>query len=792
MGWIGHSMSLIGKQMRGWPCALALTLAGGLAAAQPAPQSSSAQIDIIPAPAHVESRSGSFTVRVDATISHPRDPEAERIARYFAQLLMQTRGMPLRVSERAGQATAADAIIFRLDPFISIPDSQGYEVDISPGRIMLSARDSQGLFYAAVTLWELCTASAGRGDDEILLPAMRITDAPRFRWRGLMLDSARHYQSPDFIMHLIDWMALHKLNVLQWHLTDDQGWRLEIKRYPRLTSVGAWRVPAGPAAAADIDPGTGQPRLYGGFYSQETVRQIVAHAAERYVTVVPEIDVPGHATAAIVAYPSLGVTSSPPTVVPSDWGIYPNLLSPNESTFQFLDNVLDEVLELFPSEFVHVGGDEAVKDQWQASARVQARMRELGVRNEAALQGYFVHRMGEYLQSRGRKLIGWDEILDAGIGPDAAVMSWHGIEGAVVAAKSGHETVLSPSPKLYFDNKQGDSTNAPPGRETIIRLEDVYRFDPLPASVPEKQRSYVLGLQANLWTEHIRTPERVEYMTFPRAAAVAEVGWSGRQSIDWASFVRRLPQQLNRYRALGIQYSSDVFGVKVQADLDRERATARLSLSNQSGFGEIHYTLDGSEPTQAAPLYSHPVDVPARGEIKANAFAGGRGLAATVTRGLDIVALERRSSHQLQPCSNKLLLSLEDDAPVNSGEPRAVFQIDVLNPCWMFAGADLSHVTAIRAAVGQVPFNFQIGAARQSIQLNPPQTPAGELEVRVDNCQGPPIAVLPLEPALGNNAVTTLSPVPLRSRSGRHDLCLKFAQRQLDPLWAIDWVQLVE
>ena len=254
MGWIGHSMSLIGKQMRGWPCALALTLAGGLAAAQPAPQSSSAQVDIIPAPAHVESRSGSFTVRVDATISHPRDPEAERIARYFAQLLMQTRGMPLRVSERAGQATAADAIIFRLDPFISIPDSQGYEIDISPSRIMLSARDSQGLFYAAVTLWELCTARAGRGDDEILLPAMRITDAPRFRWRGLMLDSARHYQSPDFIMHLIDWMALHKLNVLQWHLTDDQGWRLEIKRYPRLTSVGAWRVPAGPAAAADIDP----------------------------------------------------------------------------------------------------------------------------------------------------------------------------------------------------------------------------------------------------------------------------------------------------------------------------------------------------------------------------------------------------------------------------------------------------------------------------------------------------------------------------------------------------------
>ena len=785
-------MSLIGKQMCRWPCALALTLAAGLAAAQPVPQSSSAQVDIIPAPARVESRSGSFAVRAEATISHPRDPEAERIARYFAQLLLQTRGLPLRISERAGQASAADAIIFRLDPFISIPDSQGYEIDISPARIMLSARDSQGLFYAAVTLWELCTAGAGHGDEEILLPAMRITDAPRFRWRGLMLDSARHYQSPEFIMRLIDRMALHKLNVLQWHLTDDQGWRLEIKRYPRLTSVGAWRVPAGPAAAADIDPGTGQPRLYGGFYSQESVRQIVAHAAERYVTIVPEIDVPGHATAAIVAYPSLGVTDSPPKAVPSDWGVYPNLLSPKPSTFEFLDRVLDEVLDLFPSEFVHVGGDEAVKDQWRASARVQARMRELGISNEAALQGYFVRHMEEYLRSRGRKLIGWDEILDAGMGPDAAVMSWHGTEGAVVAAKGGHETVLSPAPTLYFDNAQGDSRNEPPGRGTIIRLEDVYRFDPLPPSVPEQQRSYVLGLQANIWTEHIRTAERVDYMTFPRAAAVAEVGWSGPQDIDWRSFVRRLPQQLNRYRTLGIQYSGDVFGVKAQVDLERERATARVSLSNQSAYGEIHYTLDGSEPTPAAPLYSHPVEVPARGEIHANVFAGGHSLAAAVSRGLEIAALERRSSQQLQPCSSKLLLSLEDDAPVNSGEPRAVFQIDILNPCWLYTGADLSHVIAIRAAVGQVPFNFQIGAARQSIHLNPPRTPAGELEVRVDGCEGAPAAVLPLEPAMGNNAVTTLSPVPLPSRSGRHDLCLKFTQRQLDPLWAIDWVQLVE
>ena len=778
--------------------AVAVLAAGGApraAEAAAAGRGTGVNASIIPAPADIEPRTGVLTLRADATISHPRDSQATQIARYFAELMLKTRGMRLRIAERAGQATAADTILFRLDPLLPIASAEGYEIDVSATRVMLSARDSRGLFYAAVTLWELCTADTEPGDDVISLPAMRIADSPRFSWRGLMLDSARHYQSPELIMDLIDWMALHKLNVLQWHLTDDQAWRLEIRKYPRLTGVGAWRVPAGPAAAADIDPGTGQPRLYGGFYTQETVRRIVAHASERNVTIVPEIDVPGHASAAIVAYPWLGVTDTPPSRVPSDWGVYPNLLNPQESTFEFLRNVLDEVVALFPGEYVHVGGDEAVKDQWQASARVQARMRELGIANEAALQSYFIHRMEQPLRARGRKLIGWDEILEGGIGPGAAVMSWRGVDGAVVAARSGHDTVLSPSPTLYFDNAQGNLRGEPPGRGRIIGLEDVYRFNPLPASLDEQQRAHVLGLQANVWTEHIRTAERLEYMTFPRVAAVAEVGWSNPERLDWGGFVRRLPRQLERYRALGIHYSADVFAVNVQADLDRQDGMARVTLSNQSGFGEIRYTLDGSEPTQAGALYTHPVDVAAQGEIRAAVFYGGRSLPTpTASRALDIRSLERRSSRQLQPCTDKLLLSLEDDAPVNAGpdQPRAVFLVDILNPCWVFTGADLSHVTAVQAAVGQVPFNFQIGADRQAIRLNPPQAPAGELEVRSDGCEGPPIAVLPLQPAMGNNEVTVLPPAPIQQRSGRHDLCLKFTQHQLDPLWAIDWVQLVE
>ena len=298
-----------------------------------------------------------------------------------------------------------------------------------------------------------------------------------------MLDSVRHFQSPQFVMRFIDWMALHKLNVLHWHLTDDQGWRLEIKKYPRLTQVGAWRVPAGQAAAADIDPATGHPRLYGGFYTQDDVRRIVAHAANRNVTIVPEIDMPGHATAAIVAYPQLGVADHPPGAVPADWGLYPNLYNVDDSTFSFLDDVLDEVMALFPGEYVHIGGDEVVKDQWKASPRVQARMRELHVADEQALQSYFIQRIEKYVNARGRRIVGWDEILEGGIAQNATVMSWRGLDGAVTAVRAGHDAVLSPWPTLYFDNRQGTGSGEPPGRAKVISLHDVYDFDPMPAGI---------------------------------------------------------------------------------------------------------------------------------------------------------------------------------------------------------------------------------------------------------------------------------------------------------------------
>ncbi|HEY2398769.1 MAG TPA: family 20 glycosylhydrolase, partial [Steroidobacteraceae bacterium] len=672
------------------------------------------RINVIPLPAHAEPHLGSFAIRAGTRIALPRDPRAARVARYFADLMQRTRGPQLKLSAGA----APGDIVFELRPTAGAEGSantgagaalrnpEGYTLDVGPRRVLIAASDPRGLFYGAVTLWQLSTA--GSPSDTVDVPAVHIVDSPRFAWRGLMLDSARHYQSPEFILQFIDWMALHKLNVFHWHLTDDQAWRLEIKKYPRLTSIGAWRVPAGAAPASDIDPTTGRPRLYGGFYSQETVRKIVAYAAERHITVVPEIDMPGHATAAVVAYSRLASIVPAPAEVPSDWGVYSNLYNADEGTFEFLENVLTEVVQLFPGQFVHVGGDEAVKDQWKASAHIQERIRELGVSNEEGLQRYFVERIGKFLTAHHRRLIGWDEILEGGIPHDATIMSWRGVDGAYAAARGGHDAVLSPSPTLYFDNRQS-ATDTQPGRGHVISLEDVYKFDPMPASLAPDHRQHILGLQANIWTEHIRTEERVQYMTFPRAAAVAEVGWSPADSLSWDGFLRRLPAQIHRYERVGIK------------------------------------------PYVAAPPVPHA------------------GLV----------------SQELKTCTDKVVLSLEDDQL-----PGPAFQVDIMNPCWIYPAADLGSDRSFVAAVGQVPFNFQLGADINNIKLNSPHTPAGELEVRVDGCDGEPVAVLSLQPALGNNGVMELPAAKIARRDGKHDLCLKFTQRSLDPLWVIDRVRL--
>lgn len=693
--------------------ALSIAALALAACKQPAPPSAVTRelpLTVIPAPAKVERAQGEFVITADTQLTFGDGAEAKRVADYFNDLVRQTYGVGLA---SAGNAPDVNVIHFALTAGESTSGAEGYSLVASPTRVVINASDPRGLLYGAVTLWQLIS----KQENELAVPAVTINDSPRFAWRGLMLDSVRHYQSPKFIHKFIDVMALHKFNVLHWHLTDDQGWRLEIKKYPRLTEIGAWRVPAGQAPAANIDPATGKPRLYGGFYSQDEVREIVAYAASRNITIVPEIDMPGHASAAIAAYPQLAVVPPPSAQVPADWGIYHNLFNVEEATFRFLEDVLTEVVALFPGEYIHIGGDEAVKDQWKASAKVQARMRELGVKDEHALQSYFITRMEKFLNGKGRRLIGWDEILEGGLAPNATVMSWRGIDGAVAAAKAGHDAVLSPWPTLYFDDRPVDVPV--PGRDRVVTVEEVYGFDPVPAALNESQRKHILGLQANVWTEYMRMPERVEYMTFPRAAAVAETAWTPAANKSWSGFAERLPAQLERYRALNVRYSES----------------------------------------------------PAPRTLQAH----------------------RRTSHELDLCSDKIPISLEDDAPVY-GE-RATFLVDIMQPCWLFKEADLSGAAAIVATVGQVPFNFQIGDDLKEIKFRAPATPAGELEVRVDGCSGERIAVLPLTTAAGNYGLTklpeaTIQPRTGQPRTGKHDLCFTFTQKSVDPMWVLHSVEL--
>jgi hexosaminidase len=656
---------------------------------------------------------------------------------------------------------------------------EAYALRSSPNGVTITAAKRAGLFYGAMTLWQLATQDDARGP--VTIPAVAVEDAPRFGWRGLMIDSARHYQSPETIREIIDAMATHKLNTLHWHLVDDQGWRLEIKKYPKLTEVGAWRVPAG-AAGKDAN---GKAVRYGGFYTQDQVRELVAYAAARQISIVPEIEMPGHALAPIVAYPKLGVNPNPPAIDRNNWGIFPWLYNIDDGTFAFLNDVLDEVMDLFPSDYIHVGGDEAVKDQWKASPQIQAQMKALGIADEHALQSYFIQRVGKHLDARGRRLIGWDEILEGGLAPNATVMSWRGLEGAVAAAKQGHDTVLSPWPLMYLDNRQSASPDEPPGRGRVVSLKDVYDFDPAPKEMSPDERKHVIGLQANAWTEHMRTDERLERMVFPRLVAVAERGWSPESVIDWADFNRRMPAEFARLDKLGVAYDAVPF--EPQATLSPgEGGKVDVALASSLAIGEIRYTVGGGEPTTASSLYGQPLALKANDKLRARTFVDGRPLGRVRELSANPDSLLTRTGHQLKACSDKLTLLLEDDAPATGD--RAVFHVDIMNPCWIWEGADLTKGAVLTARIGQVPFNFQIGAEKAKIPLRAPATPEGELEVRL-GCDGERVAAIPLGKAAREPALSTIGG-KIPARPGKHDLCLMFTAKSVDPTFAIDRVTL--
>ena len=727
-----------------------------------------APIAITPLPAQIVPGEGAFHLTAATRILIPaNDAELRGVATWLRDTLVRTRGLRLVVATTAPAAGEKAIHLQRIQTFVA-EDAESYHLTVAPDDITLNATTRQGLFYAAVSLWQLATQDNGHGATD--LPAVAVFDQPRFKWRGLMIDSARHFQPPAEIEKLIDAMATQKLNILQWHLTDDQGWRLQIKAYPRLTDTASRRE----AGAAGRHP-------YCGFYTQDQVRAIVAYAAARNITIVPEIDVPGHATAAITAYPELGTEGTKPKQGLSDWGVYPNLYNVDDTTFAFIDTVLDEVMDLFPSPYIHVGGDEAIKPQWQASPAIQARMKTLGIADEDGLQSWFMARVGDHLKARGRRLVGWDEILQGGIAPDATVMSWRGIDGAVAAAKQGHDTILSPAPTLYLNHRQSTSGDEPPGRGQVITLKDVYAFDPAPAAIAAADRAHILGLQANVWTEHSRTDARVEAQAFPRLLAVAELGWSPAASHDWDDFVRRLPADLHRLTAIGIAYDTVPFEPQLTLTPSPDGVTASLG---NAGLGDIRYSVNGRRPSSPIPP---SLNLPFGTILTARTFLADQLVGATKTFVLTRAALETRTSFQLDICDHKLALALEDDAPTRG--KRAVILMDILHPCWMWRSADTSHGLAVTAHVANYPFNFQLGNHPDPVVVDKPTTAAGEFNIHLDTCDGPLVAAIPLAQAAKSDAVSTvIGAIP--ATPGTHDLCLTFAQTAPPPQWALQDIRL--
>ncbi|WP_328513783.1 beta-N-acetylhexosaminidase [Streptomyces mirabilis] len=517
--------------------------------------------DVIPAPRAVEGpmRCG---VELDAETTLWAAPGTDTTERWLRATLGAALGLPLR----PGPQDARNAVRLLLDDTL---ESEAYKLGVVVNwGIEIRGGGAAGVFWGAQTLRQLLGPDAFRRAPvrpgrTYGIAHQIIEDAPRFPWRGLMLDVSRHFMPKDGVLRHLDLMAAHKLNVFHFHLTDDQGWRVQIKRYPKLTEVGSWRARTKFGHRASP---LWEEKPHGGFYTQDDIREIVAYAAERHIGVVPEIDIPGHSQAAIAAYPELGNTDVIDTTsltVWDTWGISKNVLAPTDNTLRFYEGVFEELLELFPADagpfsgFVHIGGDECAKDQWKRSPTAQARIRELGLADEDELQSWFVRHFDNWLSARGRRLIGWDEILEGGLAEGAAVSSWRGYQGGVTAARAGHDVVMCPEQQVYLDHRQAAGPDEPVPIGYVRTLEDVYRFEPVPPELTEAEARHVLGTQANVWTEVMEDPARVDYQTFPRLAAFAEVAWSALPAPaerDFADFERRMAAHYGRLDALGVAY----------------------------------------------------------------------------------------------------------------------------------------------------------------------------------------------------------------------------------------------
>ena len=503
---------------------------------------------IIPRPASVQVDTGSYALTSESGFRVAYE-ELKATAHFFADLWATPMGRSLPVESDSGD------IHLILDA--SLP-AEGYLLRITDDGIQITVGDPSGAFYALMSVHQMLPPEISGVGPALTttwnLPILQIEDAPRFPYRGLQLDVGRHFFDVAFIKRYIDTMARYKLNVFHWHLTEDQGWRIEIDAYPRLTEVGAWRRET--VVEKNLDPYIGDGIPHGGFYSKAEIREVVAYAAERHITVIPEVDIPGHTGAVLAAYPELGCHDGP-YEVKTTWGIQEDILCPSEATFRFLFAVLDEVAELFPSPYIHIGGDEVPKKQWEESPLAQSVMRREGLADEKELQSWFIRRVEAHLNSLGKQLIGWNEILEGGLAPRATVMSWQGTSGGIEAARMGHDVIMTPTDYLYFDFYQGDPETEPLAMNwarRIIPLDTVYAYDPIPEELTEAEARHILGAQGNVWTEYISTPEYAEYMAFPRALALAEITWTPKESRNIDDFYNRLALNLLHLERLGVNY----------------------------------------------------------------------------------------------------------------------------------------------------------------------------------------------------------------------------------------------
>ncbi len=525
----------------------AMTCAAPVAAADEAPA-------VIPAPKRLTAGDGGpFVIDPGKTVIVASDPSLVPVAEYASEALSPALGHALKTT----QQPIDNVITLKLDPKLPLND-EGYTLVSTAAGVTITGRTPAGVFYGVQTLRQLLPVAAfdSRRNDILTwtVPAVQIEDEPRFAWRGLHLDVARHFFSVDEVKHFIDLLALHKFNTFHWHLTDDQGWRIEIKKYPKLTDVGAWR--SGIGFGLDPKAGTawGPDGRYGGFYTQQQVRDVVAYAKTRFVNVVPEIEMPGHSVAALAAYPELSCSGKPfSTDITA--GVHDGVLcASNPRVDQFITDVLDETLALFPSTVIHVGGDEVPKGPWKQCERCQAYMKQKNLKDENELQSDFIRRADRYLTSRGRRLIGWDEILEGGLAEGATVMSWRGVDGGIAAAKAGHDVVMSPGSHCYLDHYQGDPETQPKAIGGYTPLVRVYAYEPVPPELTEAEAKHVLGAQANLWAEYFPNYRHVQYMAWPRACALAEVTWSAKEARDYDDFTKRLRRHYERLDAMDVNY----------------------------------------------------------------------------------------------------------------------------------------------------------------------------------------------------------------------------------------------